>query len=123
MTQSEKSVVPPKSSTIEENIYAHINVYVFMYVCICVYIYILMSSFIIVIVPYVVVGLGACCHDKHHGQKQLGKERVYFILQFIVYHEGTIVRKLELETVAKVMDVCNLQICFPWLSQPVFLHK
>lgn len=66
-----------------------------------------MSNFIIVVVPCVLVRLGACCNDKTQWQNPLGKEMVYFILQFIVCHAGTVVRKLDLETVAKVMDVCN----------------
>ena len=79
MTQNEKSVVPPRSPTIEGNIYARTNIYVCMFMC--VYIYIHMSNFIIVVVPCVLVRLGACCNDKTQWQNPLGKERVYFILQ------------------------------------------
>ena len=34
------------------------------------------------------VVLGFCGCDKHHGPKKLGKERVYFILQLVVYFPG-----------------------------------
>ena len=45
---------------------------------------------------------------KHHGQKQLGKERVYFILQLIIHHARKSGQDLEVRTGAEAVEECLL---------------
>lgn len=42
--------------------------------------------------------------DKHHGQKQLGQEMVYFRLQLLVCHPGKPGQELKAETDAESME-------------------
>ena len=63
---------------------------------------------------------------KHHDQKQLGEERVYFTHHSynsptkavrVETHKG---RNLEAGADAEAMEGCCLLPCFPWLAQPAF---
>ena len=58
---------------------------------------------------------------KHHDQKQLGEERVYFLLQL----SGHIPPLTEVRagTQAEAVEECFVLACSPWISQPAFLHS
>jgi hypothetical protein len=56
-----------------------------------------------------------CCYDKYTDQKQLGKERVYSILQLIVYHEGKLRENLKTGTEGEMMEEgCLLALAQEW---------
>jgi hypothetical protein len=45
---------------------------------------------------------------KHHNQNQLGKERVYFILQLIAYHERKLGQELKAEHTVQESQIIQL---------------
>ena len=66
---------------------------------------------------------------KIHDQKQLGKERVYFSLQFSNYtpslrevRTGPQSKNLVVRTEGKTSEKCCLLACSLWLAQPAFLY-
>ena len=46
---------------------------------------------------YVLVGISIAV-TKHHDKKQLGEERIFFILWFIFHHPGKSGQELKIET-------------------------
>ena len=47
---------------------------------------------------------GFCCWDKRHNQKQIGEERVYFILRFVSIFQRSQSRNLEARADAEAME-------------------
>lgn len=64
---------------------------------------------------------GLYCYNRHHDQKQLEEDRVYFclLLQFIM--RGSWGRN-SMQEHAEAMEESCLLACSLWLAQPVFLY-
>lgn len=89
----------------------------------CVQSYAIWKVFIIVRASIAVI--------KHHGQKQLGNERVHLAYNFRVTLHHWWALGLELKgrkelgtrAEAEIMKECCSLACFPWLVQPPFLYN
>lgn len=60
--------------------------------------------------------LGVFCYNKHHEQKQLAGERIYFSWQVAVHHEGKREAGAEADRGGVLCTGCP-----PWLPQPALL--